>query len=183
MEKENKKTIEIPFGAKDSELYKFKYTIPEGYEAEIKGGKVILKKKESEDERIRKILIHIVKGACNKYGIKYMGDEIGQEKLLAYLEKQKEQKPAEWSEEEKRAIDRACVALRAYSNGELPEFLPSELLSYAERLQSLRPQQHWKPSEEQMEYLAKGIIILGEEGNCKTSAVLNELRNDLQKLL
>ena len=52
---------------------------------------------------------------------------------------QKEQKQ-EWSEEEKRAIDRACVALRAYSKGDLPEFLPSELLGYADRLQSLRPQ-------------------------------------------
>ena len=47
MEKEIK---EIPFGAKDSELYKFEYTIPEGYEAEIKDGKVIVMKKESEDE-------------------------------------------------------------------------------------------------------------------------------------
>ena len=47
---------------------------------------------ESEDERIRKTLIHIVKGACDKYGIKYRGDDITEEKLLAYLEKQKEQK-------------------------------------------------------------------------------------------
>ena len=53
--------------------------------------------KESEDERIRKILIHIVKGACDKYGIKYKGDEITEEKLLAYLEKQKEVK---WSPSE-----------------------------------------------------------------------------------
>lgn len=49
--------------------------------------------KESEDEKIRQTLIHIVKGACNKYGIKYQGKEIGEEKLLAYLEKQGEQKP------------------------------------------------------------------------------------------
>ena len=48
---------------------------------------------ESEDERIRKTLIHIVKGACNKYGIKYRGHDITEEKLLAYLEKQKEQIP------------------------------------------------------------------------------------------
>lgn len=45
---------------------------------------------ESEDDRIRKILIHIVKGACDKYSIKYKGDEITEEKLLAYLERQKE---------------------------------------------------------------------------------------------
>ena len=46
----------------------------------------------NDDERIRKTLIHIVKGACDKYGIKYRGDDITEEKLLAYLEKQKEQK-------------------------------------------------------------------------------------------
>ena len=43
--------------------------------------------KESEDEKIRKILIHIVKCACDKYGVKYQGKEIGEEKLLAWLEK------------------------------------------------------------------------------------------------
>ena len=48
--------------------------------------------RQVEDERIRKTLIHIVKGACDKYGIKYKGDEITEEKLLTYLEKQKEQK-------------------------------------------------------------------------------------------
>ena len=48
--------------------------------------------RQVEDERIRKTLIHIVKGACDKYGIKYKGDEITEEKLLAYLEKLKEQK-------------------------------------------------------------------------------------------
>lgn len=46
---------------------------------------------ESEDERIRKVLIHIVKGACSKYGIKYRWDEITEEMLLTYLERQKEQ--------------------------------------------------------------------------------------------
>lgn len=46
--------------------------------------------KESENERIRKTLIYIVKGACSKYGIKYQEQEISEEKLLAWLEKQKE---------------------------------------------------------------------------------------------
>ncbi len=50
----------------------------------------------------------------------------------------KEQKPAEWSGEDRRTIDRACVALRAYANGELPDILPSEILEYADKLQSLR---------------------------------------------
>ena len=44
---------------------------------------------EGEDERIRKVLINIVKGAGGKYGIKYRGDEVTEEMLLTYLEKQK----------------------------------------------------------------------------------------------
>ena len=55
---------------------------------------------ESEDERIRKVLIHIVKSACSKYGIKYIGDKITEEMLLAYIERQKEQKSVENSGKE-----------------------------------------------------------------------------------
>ena len=53
-----KDIIEIPFGAKDSELVGFEYTIPEGYKAEIKDGKVIVRKAENEDEKIRKWIIN-----------------------------------------------------------------------------------------------------------------------------
>ena len=236
---------------------------------------------ESYDEKIRKTLIHIVKGACDKYGIKYRGDKITEEKLLAYLEKQKivpvqtekeriyirtlqglisdflrdhdgqanqefyqecwdwlecrhiDQQPAEWSltdatfieeidetlfmaetgrnevvknqieqernwlknlpkrfnlqpkqewsEEDKRAIDRACVALRAYSNGDIPEFLPSELLGYADRLQSLRPQPHWKPSEEQVSILAK--VFAGCELNTPEKDSMVDLLNHLKDMI
>lgn len=45
------KDIEIPFGAFDSELQGFTYTIPEGYTAEIKEGKIIVKKEKSKYER------------------------------------------------------------------------------------------------------------------------------------
>ena len=40
------KEIEIPFGAKDSELKGWEYTIPEGMEAEIKDGKIVVKEKK-----------------------------------------------------------------------------------------------------------------------------------------
>ena len=72
------------------------------------------------------------------------------EQLMSLAKKELVEKPAEWSEEDKRAIDRACVALRAYANGDLPEFLPSELIGYADRLQSLRPQpkQEWSEEDE-----------------------------------
>ena len=81
MEKEIK---EITFGAKDSELYKFEYTIPEGYEAEIKDGKVIMTKKESEDERIYNLIYSSIKNEIP------VASPRNKELALAYLEKQKE---------------------------------------------------------------------------------------------
>lgn len=77
---------EISFGTYDSELMQQEITIPEGFEATIDGDKIILKKIESEDERIRKELIDIVK----KSPITFAFEDKG--KVLAWLEKQ-EQKP------------------------------------------------------------------------------------------
>lgn len=59
-------TIEIPFGAKDSELQEVTYHIPDGYHAEINGNEVIIKKGEQksfwseEDEKKRTLLIRIL---------------------------------------------------------------------------------------------------------------------------
>ena len=87
--------IEIPFGAKDSELYEFKYTIPEGYEARIEDGKVIVQKKESEDERIRKFIKEEL-----EFSLVSLDPTIAQEQgkerekklkgAIAWLERQKE---------------------------------------------------------------------------------------------
>lgn len=86
----DKETIEIPFGAKDSELTGWEYTIPEDMEAIIKDGKVIVKKKESEDERIRKEIIDFI---CSKIDRGSVTKEQREKSnsWIAYLEKQKEQ--------------------------------------------------------------------------------------------
>ena len=55
---------------------------------------------ESEDERIRKALIKLMTVAGESYVMSATGFE--KERLLAYLEKQKEQKPAEWSAKGRR---------------------------------------------------------------------------------
>ena len=81
---ENKDRIEIPFGANDSELYGFEYTIPQGYEAEIKDGKVIIRKVESEDEKIRKDIIHHIEFDKSHNIIPCKRAE----SWIAYLEKQ-----------------------------------------------------------------------------------------------
>lgn len=49
-EEEKSQSIEIPFGAKDSEFIKDEYLIPEGCEARIEGNKVIIEKIQKEDE-------------------------------------------------------------------------------------------------------------------------------------
>lgn len=90
-----KKDIEIPFGAFDSELGGWEYTIPEGYEAVVENGKVIVRKSESEDEKIRKDLINGFE-FYREHG-EYWGTEKFPLKItdiIAWLEKG-EQKPAE----------------------------------------------------------------------------------------
>lgn len=266
MEKENK---EIPFGAKDSELYKFEYAIPEGMEAIIDGNKVIIRKKESKDERIRKDIIALIEFGVSKGSAVSPGSRTTKEEALAYLEKLKEsqplmrdgeiedkkrdivaairkyyptdyaeyltsflkglspednsedeygqemlgiayklmyehipenlrtqefwdslkfmreytgrvaiihsyEKPAEWSEEDEKDIQEASEYLRDYANncvqgGNSKLYLQS----LADRIESLRPQPHWKPSEEQMK-------ALNEVAN---NGVLLDLFNDLLKLL
>lgn len=147
--------------------------IDEGKISREDAARLLPELRESEDERIRKSLIELVE--------QFMADE-RKEKTLTWLEKQKEQNPA-WSEENKRAIDRACVALRAYSNGDLPEFLPSELLGYADRLQSLRPQPHWKPSKEQMNALLSARFLYRDGlENSATASALESLYVELENL-
>ena len=55
------KEIEIPLGAKDSELKGWEYTIPEGMEAEIKDGKIVVRKKKPELTPIAQALSNYLK--------------------------------------------------------------------------------------------------------------------------
>lgn len=86
------KGIEIPFGAKDSELCGWEYTIPEGMEAVVKDGKVIVRRKESEEERIRKAALEGIEYLEHKLGWDFIGDTDILD-VKEYLERQKEQKP------------------------------------------------------------------------------------------
>ena len=93
MENREVKT-EIPFGANDSELCECEYTIPEGYKAEIKDGKVIVRKVESEDEKIVKSLKKCFEWLRDEarwtdvYGSSF-------ESIFAYIEKKGKQKLAD----------------------------------------------------------------------------------------
>ena len=81
------KKIDMPYDT-DSELQEFRYTIPEGYTAEIVDGEVIIKKAESEDEKTRKNIIATIQQCPDDYL-----NPKNRDRMLAWLEKQKEQKP------------------------------------------------------------------------------------------
>lgn len=77
--------------------------IPKGYEAKIEGNKVIIKQKESENERIRKALIDFFQKKAKK-GFEWVEYGIPNNAVLAYLQKQKEQKPISTEETELNSI-------------------------------------------------------------------------------
>ena len=76
---------EIPFGAFDSELMHQEIFIPEGFTATIDGNKIILTRKENEDERVRKALITYFQ----RYPYGSIGnDGTNPKEAIAWLEKQ-----------------------------------------------------------------------------------------------
>lgn len=97
---------------------------------------------------------------------------------------QKEQKPAEWSEDDADFINMLILHFNYLINkgGDSVETYKS----YREKLKSLRPQPHCKPSEEQMEALNEIINTLAASKHPHESDYLfnrlNGLRKNLKKL-
>lgn len=95
-----------------------------------------------------------------------------------------EQKPT-WSEEEENLFDLLSACVCYYINDPNLEYskrekVSKEIVPFIEMLKSLKPQTHWKPSEEQMDYLKKVYesyyFCDGER------SALESLYNDLKKL-
>ena len=74
---------------------RYEREIPEGYEARIEGNKVIIELKESEDERIRKAISYAICAAAHQDGT--LINDVTKDEAIAYLERQKEQKPRDES--------------------------------------------------------------------------------------
>lgn len=99
---------------------------------------------ESEDEKIKKELYESIR-RCNPREIA--------DKYIAWLEKQGEQKPVEWSEEDEKQLQTIQVNVDRCTGkwnccGEVCPI--AKCLPW---LKSLRPRKQWKPSEEQMKVL------------------------------
>ena len=163
---------------------------------------------ESEDEKIRQFLIHEVTETSDKF-MSYRN--MNKKDVLAWLEKQGEQKPAwseedvkialrteyekgradaiaemqmEWSEEDEKILEIITSVLQVnfesterFSGYE--EYMNVDLINW---LKSLRPQNHWKPSDEQMKILLQAVAYFGVSWVNKDYLALQSLYFDLKKL-
>lgn len=135
--------------------------------------------RESEDERVIRTLYYLVRDHDWVNGAT-------KGEALAWLEKQKERKPAEWSEEDNRMIGRVRGIIERYAftqnavdvNGELCE---KEYVEMDTWLKSLRSQPQWKPSEDQMDALKELIDDANRAGWVTPGAT--DLYEQLKKLM
>ena len=159
--KKIEQTIEIPFGAKDSELQEITYYIPKGFYAEIDDDKVVIKKGEKpttwseEDE----MFVHgLIRGLAAKRDIHghttFSSDCIDITEAINWLNsiKGRVQPKQKWSEEDEKKIKKVMYILGL--DGRISN---EELKSILDWLKSLRPQKQWKPSEEQIICLQDAI--------------------------
>ena len=94
--------------------------------------------------------------------------------------KPKEQKPAEWSEEDEKMLSACIEAVGSMS-------VRSDVKTLRDWLRSLRPQPSWKPSEKQMKCLVKCVNRAREMYNASANGydaypTLSSLLHDLRSL-
>ena len=104
--------------------------------------------------------------------------------MLKYIG-EKEQKPTEWSEEDEKIMIRIIGLLKGYLNSN--SLYAEEAKECIDWLKFIRPQPHWKPSEEQMNYLCAEVNEAKRKHNISVSGypparILESLYNDLSKL-
>lgn len=133
--------------------------------------------RESEDEKIRKFLIdYFTSYKIGNVATKLNGYRI--DDILAYLEKQKEQKPAEWSNKDEEMMTEIIEFLEyayPYDN----EFRIAWLKSLRSRPKS---SDNWKPSEEQIYSLGTVVKGAGENSVGSVAYNLKELYEQLKRL-
>lgn len=141
---------------------------------------------ESEDEKIKKELIDLLNVLWRHYNFPY--DRNKYEEFLAWLEKQNEQKSV-WNEEDEYQINTILHGLDLKRELYKKEGNKTEEDRYNTQynwLKSFKPQNHWKPSEEQMNAFEHFVRSIGESGYASpydnNTQLIYSLLNDLKKL-
>ena len=130
--------------------------------------------RESEDERILRVISEAVITFFSDYANDFEDED--RDAALAYLEKQKEQKP-EWSEEDDQLIGFIFDLLNDLVWRKDWAMSKEECL---ERLKSLRPS--WKPSEEHLSALLAVFNDPNNIGSQTCQLALTDLYEQLKKL-
>ena len=138
--------------------------------------------KESEDERIRKAIMEVLKRVSGATDVlENQGTTF--KKAMIWLEKQKEQKPAEWSEDDKEMVRRAIFYTEQYRTNYGDTKESKECFNWLLDLhRNIRPPFHWKPSREQMGMLLAVINDPNNAGAESCHLMLQSLYADLEKL-
>ena len=142
---------------------------------------------ENEDERIRKAIICGMNALKGQKMETFAGIPIND--CLAWLEKQKEHRPAEWSEEDEKRVKQLIYDtefIKAHyekRKGELGEQFNNALIRDCDEqinwLKSLRPS--WKPSKKQMDALWTAKSYYGRAWACDIQRSLESLYGDLEE--
>lgn len=184
--------LETDYSPKDV-VHDIEYYFPELAESE--GG--------IKDERIRKAVISTFKPHCSFY-------EVSVDEVLAWfekrfsksrqkeiddaylkgvcdakheLEKQGEQKPAEWNKNDEVLLDETLHFIREFQRSDrcINEGDMQNSVTCENWLKSLRPQPTWKPSKEQISVLSRSLKYINTI-SLNYCHVLGELLNQLKKL-
>lgn len=158
--------------AKDVEMNWLK-SLPERFNLEPK------QEWNEEDEKMLTSFLHKVE-VCDLLTNK---ENVWIVKRLKSLRPQPKQ---EWGEEERQIIEKAACTIINFANTVETKEEEEELCELASKLQDLKPQSHWKPSEEQM-YILNWVanILLNHDGIVEKEVAkkLQSLCNDLEKLM
>lgn len=144
---------------------------------------------ESEDERIRKSIVELIKQSSE------ILNKSNQALMLAWIEKKGEQKPTEWSEEDEQFLLVCKNALAKYQvsdkwdAGIISRWLENKIKAMPEKLSDVGSNVgrnigsnvgSWKPSDEQIRPLEYAIDYFRKKKNDTT--YLESLYQDLKKL-
>lgn len=155
-------TLEEKANAYDEAIKRAKNVFNNCYHEETKTAciEIFPEFKENDDEKIRTWIIEELKDSLNEINLLYSGDydERDEEDVkrqnrlkeaIAYLEKLKGQKSAEWNEEDKKLLD-VWLDVIDRNDWRMDENFCKASREFINRLKSLRPS--WNPSEDKEEH-------------------------------
>jgi len=168
------KKDEIPFGTFDSGLQEQEFCIPDGFEASIENGKIVLHKIESKDEKIRKAIVEFFELQDDNTTYSF----IPKKDILAWLEKQNHD-GKKWIYEDVYLKEKEQLIQDGID--EVLENPQKYGLDKQGKYETI-----WKPTIEQINALTHFIRSVGESGYAspydQNTKLLYSLLTDLQVL-